>query len=91
MQLSGQSGGALSPEPETVVWAVTDLASVPPGSMLIHPQVLGSIEPPQFMCAFYLCCDPAWIFFFFSANWHNDGLLQFAVQHGHAHAEEKFL
>uniref|UniRef100_A0A0A9W225 cAMP-regulated phosphoprotein 21 n=2 Tax=Lygus hesperus TaxID=30085 RepID=A0A0A9W225_LYGHE len=37
-QLSGQSGGALSPEPETVVWAVTDLASVPPGSMLIHPQ-----------------------------------------------------
>ncbi|XP_073981672.1 R3H domain containing protein encore isoform X3 [Rhodnius prolixus] len=37
-QLSGQSGGALSPEPETVVWAVSDLASVPPGSMLIHPQ-----------------------------------------------------
>ncbi|BES97496.1 R3H domain [Nesidiocoris tenuis] len=37
-QLSAQSGGALSPEPETVVWAVTDLASVPPGSMLIHPQ-----------------------------------------------------
>ncbi|KAL1140419.1 hypothetical protein AAG570_000351, partial [Ranatra chinensis] len=39
-QLSSQSG-AMSPDPDTpVVWAVTDMASVPPGSMLIHPQVI---------------------------------------------------
>ncbi|XP_066908902.1 cAMP-regulated phosphoprotein 21 isoform X4 [Halyomorpha halys] len=38
-QLSSQSTTcALSPEPEAVVWAVSDLSSVPPGSVLIHPQ-----------------------------------------------------
>lgn len=40
-QLSSQSS-ALSPEPEsapTVMWAVTSIAAVPPGSVLINPQV----------------------------------------------------
>ncbi|XP_046681881.1 cAMP-regulated phosphoprotein 21 isoform X3 [Homalodisca vitripennis] len=39
-QLSSQSN-AVSPEPEpepTVMWAVTNMASVPPGSVLINPQ-----------------------------------------------------
>lgn len=49
----GSSGGDHTPEPQSgqspaagnrsVVWAVTDMASVPPGSVLIDPQTLQPI------------------------------------------------
>lgn len=38
-----ESGGDQTPEPPNscgVVWAVTDMAAVPPGSVLIDPQTL---------------------------------------------------